>query len=162
MGNKVGRRNTLDAKEKGITIMDELYKEIDLIQSCITRMADNSFRLKELYISLISIALTVMLSQNHDLLIMGAFLIAVTIVFWGLDAFYLKMETLYRWKYEWVIEKRPVGERSYLYNLDPHNKDMWLNALSKNDCIIKFAFSTTLKPLYGTMIVISIILLLCG
>lgn len=26
----------------------DLHKEIDLIQACITRMADNSFRLKEL------------------------------------------------------------------------------------------------------------------
>lgn len=52
---------------------DELHKEIELIQACITRMADNSFKLKELYISLISLALTVMLSQKCELLIMGMF-----------------------------------------------------------------------------------------
>lgn len=143
-------------------MMDELYKEIELIQGCITRMADNSFKLKELYISLISIALTVMLSQKSELIITGIFLTVVTFVFWGLDAFYLKMETLYRWKYEWVIKKRLVGERNYLYNLDPHNKDMWLDDHEKNVCIIKFVFSTTLIPLYGTLIVISIILIFCG
>ena len=98
-------------------MVEELYKEIDLIQSCIARMADSSFKLKELYISVITIALTVMLSTSCKLLIIGIFLIGATIVFWGLDAFYLKQETLYRWKYEWVIEKRPTGERSYLYNL---------------------------------------------
>lgn len=105
----------------------ELHKEIDLIQACITRMADNSFRLKELYISLISIALTVMMSQKCELLIVGMFLLGVAIVFWGLDAFFLKMETLYRWKYEWIIEKRIVGEQDYLYDLNPHNKNMWLD-----------------------------------
>lgn len=96
------------------------------------------------------------------MLIIGIFLIGATIVFWGLDAFYLKQETLYRWKYEWVIEKRPTGERSYLYNLKPHNKDMWLDAQKKNDHIVRFIFSKTLIPLYGTVIIISVILLLCG
>ena len=141
---------------------DELHKEIELIQSCIARMADNSFKLKELYISLISLALTVMLSQKCELLIMGIFLVVVTIVFWGLDASYLRMETLYRRKYEWVIEKRPVGETSYLYDLNPYNKYMWLDIQRKNDCFAKFVFSKTLIPLYGTMAGISIILLLCG
>lgn len=141
---------------------DELHKEIELIQACITRMADNSFKLKELYISLISLALTVMLSQKCELLIMGMFLMIVTIVFWGLDAFYLQMETLYRWKYEWVIEKRSMGEKSNLYDLNPHNKNMWLDIQRKNDCFTKFVFSKTLIPLYGTMAGISIIVLLCG
>ena len=138
----------------------ELHKEIDLIQACITRMADNSFRLKELYISLISIALTVMMSQKCELLIVGMFLLGVAIVFWGLDAFFLKMETLYRWKYEWIIEKRIVGEQDYLYDLNPHNKNMWLDIGGKNECFMRFVFSETLMPLYGTMIAISMILLL--
>lgn len=138
----------------------DLHKEIDLIQACITRMADNSFRLKELYISLIAIALTVMMSQECELLIVGIFLLVVTIVFWGLDAFFLKMETLYRWKYKWVIEKRIAGEEEYLYDLNPHNKNMWLNMDNKSDCLLRFVFSKTLIPLYGLVIVISLIILL--
>lgn len=55
--------------------IEEIHKEMDLIQACITRMADNSFRLKELYISLIAIALTVMMSQEFDWLVMGVFLL---------------------------------------------------------------------------------------
>ena len=73
---------------KGKIKMEDIHKEIDLIQACITRMADNSFRLKELYVSLISIAITVMLSQACDWLIVGLFLLGVTTVFWGLDAFF--------------------------------------------------------------------------
>lgn len=136
-----------------------LHKEMDLIQACVTRMADNSFRLKELYISLIAIALTVMMSQEFEVLMVSMVVLGVTVVFWGLDAFFLKMETLYRWKYEWVIEKRIAGERAYLYNLNPHNKNMWLDINDKNDCFGQFVFSRTLIPLYGTMTVISIILL---
>lgn len=148
----------LCAKDKIST--EELHKEMDLIQACVTRMADNSFRLKELYVSLIAIALTVMMSQEFQLLMVCLVVLGVTVVFWGLDAFFLKMETLYRWKYEWVIEKRIAGERAYLYNLNPHNKNMWLDINNKNDCFGKFVFSKTLIPLYGTMIVISIIFLI--
>lgn len=139
---------------------EELHKEMDLIQTCVTRMADNSFRLKELYVSLIAIALTVMMSQECELLIVCLVVLGVTVVFWGLDAFFLKMETLYRWKYEWVIEKRIAGERRDLYNLNPHNKNMWLDIDGKNECFMGFVFSKTLIPLYGTVIGISMILLL--
>lgn len=139
---------------------DDLYKEIDLIQACITRMADNSFRLKELYISLISVAITVMMTQESEWLIIGIFLLCVTLIFWGLNAFFLKMETLYRWKYEWVIKKRMDGELDYLFDLNPHNKNMWLDINDKKEHFIKFVFTKTQIPLYGTMIIISMILLL--
>lgn len=139
---------------------DDLYKEIDLIQACITRMADNSFRLKELYISLISVAITVMMTQESEWIIIGIFLLCVTLIFWGLNAFFLKMETLYRWKYEWVIKKRMAGELDYLFDLNPHNKNMWLDIEEKSECFFRFVFTKTQVPLYGTMIVISIILLL--
>ena len=148
-----------EKKIKETTDIEEIHKEMDLIQACITRMADNSFRLKELYISLIAIALTVMLSQECNLLFIGIFLLCVTLVFWGLDAFFLKMETLYRWKYEWVIKKRFSGVRFYLYDLNPHNNKMWLKKRNKKDCFTKFVFSKTLMPLYGMVVVIAIVIL---
>lgn len=141
-------------------VKDEvLHKEIDLIQTCITRMADNSFKLKELYISLISIGLTVMISQESKLLMVSIFLIIVSGVFWGLDAFFLKMETLYRWKYEWVIKKRMVDETSYLYDLNPYNRNMWLDADVKCECLMHFVFTKILVSLYGIVIGIALILL---
>lgn len=139
--------------------IEEIHKEMDLIQACITRMADNSFRLKELYISLIAVAVTVMVSKECDWLVIGIFLLFVTIVFWGLDAFFLKMETLYRWKYEWVIEKRLTGVRDYLYDLNPHNSGMWLETGDKKDCFTRFVFNKTLKPLYGMVVVVAIVML---
>lgn len=140
---------------------EELHKEMDLIQACVTRMADNSFRLKELYVSLIAIVLTVLMSQEFELLVVSMVVLGVTVVFWGLDAFFLKMETLYRWKYEWVIEKRIAGEWAYLYNLNPHNKNMWLDVTEKNDCLGKFAFSKTLIPLYGVPVGIALLCIMC-
>ena len=146
-------------KTKEIIDIEEIHKEMDLIQACITRMADNSFRLKELYISLIAVAVTVMVSKECDWLVIGIFLLFVTIVFWGLDAFFLKMETLYRWKYEWVIKSRELGLRDYLYDLNPYNKKMWLEPGNKKDCFAGFVFSKTLKLLYGTVVVVAIVML---
>ncbi|MED9967864.1 MAG: hypothetical protein UFJ18_13950 [Blautia sp.] len=136
---------------------EELHKEMDLIQACVTRMADNSFRPKELYVSLMAIALTVMMSQEFELLMVSMVVLGVTVVFWGLDAFFLKMETLYRWKYEWIIEKRIAGERAYLYNLNSHNKNMWLDINNKNECLGKFVFSRTLIPLYGVSVGVALL-----
>ena len=44
--------------------INELHKEIDLIQGCVTRMSDNSFKLKEYYVTLMVVVVTVLLSQE--------------------------------------------------------------------------------------------------
>lgn len=55
---------------------------------------------------------------------------ALIICLWYLDAFFLKAETLYRWKYNWVIANR-LETDEYIYDLDPHNSNTWL--VSSND-----------------------------
>lgn len=139
---------------------EKLHKEIDLIQACISRMADNCFRLKEWYISLLAVVLTVLISQEFDAVTICMFLLGITVVFWGLDAFFLKMETLYRWKYEWVIAKRGMGECNYLYDLNPHNKSMWLDSEKKEERLIFFVFNRTRIPLYGIVTVVSAIIII--
>jgi len=136
----------------------EFHKEIDLIQACITRMADCSFKLKAWYISLISLSLTLLIGQKCDLFNIVMFVLVITTVFWYLDAFFLRIETLYRWKYEWVINHRKQGENEYLYDLNPYNKRMWDDADSKNQCFIRFVFSKTLIPLYGVVWLIAFFL----
>lgn len=84
---------------------------LDLIQSCITRMANCSFSLKGWYISLVTLALTLLIGQGCKVSIIGLVLFGVTTIFWGLDGFFLKMETLYRWKYEWVINVKRHGKK---------------------------------------------------
>ncbi|MDF2802046.1 MAG: hypothetical protein K0S61_1949 [Anaerocolumna sp.] len=136
--------------------IEVIHKEIDLIQACITRMANNSFLLKGWYISLVTIMLTLLLSQGCRIELASLFLLGITIIFWGLDAFFLKTETLYRWKYDWVIEERIKDNTDYLYNLNPKKKEMWIKANEKNDCLLKFAFSKTLIPIYLVPLLISI------
>lgn len=137
-------------------INEVLHKEIDIIQECIKRMADCSFKLKGWYISLVTLALTLLIGQGCKLSIAALFLLGVTTVFWGLDAFFLKTETLYRWKYEWVIDARLNDNMENLYDLNPYNKKMWKDADKKNSCIMKYVLSKTLFPLYGTVWVIAV------
>ena len=137
-----------------------LHKEIDLIQACITRMADCSFKLKGWYISLVTVALTLLIGQGCKLSLIGLFLLAVTTVFWGLDGFFLKTETLYRWKNEWIIEARLRGNLENLYDLNPYNKKMWKDADKKNPCMMKYVISKTLLPLYGPVWIIAAAIIL--
>lgn len=141
-------------------INEVLHKEIDLIQACITRMADCSFKLKGWYISLATVALTLLIGQECKLSIIGLFLFGITTVFWCLDGFFLKTETLYRWKYEWVIENRLSGNLENLYDLNPDNKKMWKDADEKKPCIMRYILSGTLIPLYGLVWLISVAIII--
>ena len=151
---------------------EELHKEIELIQSCITRMASNSFMLKGWLLTLI-VAFIALLPENITRFYICLVILLIDLAFWYLDSFYLKQEKLYRWKYEWVITKRLEGNRDFMYNLDPYEKGMWLLNKSKSKNadtnvdksekhqpnIIRVMMTKSLLPIYGG-IFISVILLI--
>jgi hypothetical protein len=139
----------------------EMLKEIDLIQSCITRMANNSFLLKGWMLSLI-IAFIALIPKDINRFYICIIVMAIDLAFWYLDAYYLKQERLFRWKYEWVIINRPLGIINNLYNLNPCCTDMWLpkdNKPRKEPYVIKVMLTKSLIPLYGG-IFISLLLLI--
>jgi len=74
--------------------------------------------------------------------------------FWYLDAFFLRIEKMYRKLYEWVLEERKKGNVEYQYDLNPHRfkKDV------ESCCGIMF--SKTLRVFYGipTLVVLLVIL----
>ena len=72
-----------------------LIKEIDLIQSCINRMAQNSFVVKGWTITLVAVVLA-LLPEKVDMQMLSIIGVIATLCFWYLDAFFLKMERLYR------------------------------------------------------------------
>lgn len=79
-----------------------LNKEIDLIQACITRLAQNSFMVKGWLITLIAVVLA-LLPETINIKILCIIGLVVCGCFWYLDGFFLKMEKLYRWKYKWLF-----------------------------------------------------------
>lgn len=131
-----------------------LDKEIDLIQSCINRMAQNSFMVKGWLITLVTVVLALLPEKVNT---RGVCLIVflATFCFWYLDAFFLRLERLYRWKYEWVIAKRGETDK-FCYDLDPMNSGMWLlpeTCIPKEaPFVIRVMFTKSLTPLYGMIV----------
>lgn len=130
--------------------MEDLYKEIDLIQSCINRMSQFSFLIKGWTVSLIAVVLT-LFSASLNMNALSAICYVIIVVFWGLDAYYLHLERLFRFKYEWVIQHRK-NTKKYMFDLNPHNKKMRIN--HSNSSLLKVFFSLHLCVLYGTLILL--------
>ncbi|MCL2099144.1 MAG: hypothetical protein FWH24_01740 [Oscillospiraceae bacterium] len=144
-------------------IKDVLFKEIDLIQDCIKRMANNSFFIKGWLITLFAVALA-LIPESIDIRPVCIVGLVVISCFWYLDAFFLKMERLYRWKYEWVIKNRNASNDEFYFDLNPYNEKMWLpnkeGKCKKQPFIVSIMFSKTLIPLYVLLIMAILVVLL--
>lgn len=83
--------------------MEKKLKHLEMIQGIINRMASNSFMLKGWAVTLVA-GVFALASRDVDKIY---FLIAYIpiLVFWGLDAFYLMQERLYRLLYDVVRRK---------------------------------------------------------
>ena len=135
-----------------------LDKEIELIQSCINRMAQNSFMIKGWTISLVAVVLA-LLPETVDFRILSIICMVSTICFWFLDAFYLRTEKLYRRKYEWIIANR-IETLDFSYDLNPYNSKMWIpeedGTIKSAPCIVRVMFTQTLVPIYVPLLALSI------
>lgn len=131
--------------------VEELHKEIDLIQGCINRMANNSFLLKGWLVSIIAVVVTLSLDEMNKFVItlMG---IMITISFWYLDSYFLRMEKLYRKMYEWVLENRKQGNRDFQYDLNPHRFDTQVERVSN------IMYSKTMRWFYGIIILLIVMI----
>lgn len=80
--------------------MEDKRKHLELVQSVINRMASNSFMLKGWAVTLVA-GIFALAGKDADKLY---FLVAYVpiIIFWGLDAYYLLQERLYRSLYDKV------------------------------------------------------------
>lgn len=127
-----------------------LEKEIDLIQSCISRMAQNSFMVKGWLITLLAVIIA-LLPETFDVRILCIMGTVITLCFWYLDGFFLKTEKLYRWKYEWIIKNRYESE-DFFYDLNPYNKETRLKNDDGNEKtepnVLSVMITKTLLPMY--------------
>jgi len=136
-------------KENDIEV---IHKEIDLIQNCISRMAQNSFLIKGWTLTVVTVVLALM-EKNIDPIYLCLVLFIPLMAFWYLDAFFLQTEKMFRKLYEWVIEARPKNNFSLLYDLNPHRfKD-------KVDSLHKVMWSITLRIFYGIPLFVVIVII---
>lgn len=91
------------------------YKELDLIQSCISRMSFHSLAMKVLAIMIV--LPSVFMSWYFPL---KAWVLATVllIICWALDAYYLKLERQYRKLHEWVVQERSKGNIENAYDMN--------------------------------------------
>lgn len=106
--------NNIDEK----MFADIIFKEMDLLQGCINRMAKNSFEIKKWAIGLVGILSGLAKPESNTVFVLYLLLV---FLLWWLDAYFLKLERNYRSKYNWVIANRSQTKTNDLFDLDPHN-----------------------------------------
>jgi hypothetical protein len=112
-------------------------KHLEFIQNIITRMANNSFLLKGWTVTLI---VAIFALENKSI---GKNLVLLSIlpivIFWLLDAYFLRQERLYRKLYKKVAENEQA-DNTFSLNTRLYNSEI--------GCIFKVAFSLTLFLFY--------------
>ena len=130
-------------------LKEYMLKEIDIIQDIIKRMAFNSFMIKGWTITLVVVSLLLKGTEKYQVWI--AFIPLV--VFWFLNAYFLRQERMYIILYDWVINNR--------LNTEEHLFDMKTRRF-KNEVqsIPRIMFSITLGWFYGSIAILVIIYVL--
>lgn len=82
--------------------MENKHKHMDYVQSAISRMASNSFYLKGWNITIIAAIVALSFKESDWRMYACAWLL--NIVFWFLDAYYLRQEKLFRELYNKVSQ----------------------------------------------------------
>ncbi len=127
--------------------MDAKLKHLELIQGVINRLAGNSFYMKGWTVVLLSALLVLVVREDQgDLSLLG---LLPVLVFWGLDAYFLRQERLFRALYDRV---RLIDEAEIDFSMDvgvvrADPRLTWIRAL----------VSRTLIPFYGALTVVVII-----
>lgn len=139
---------------KEITV-DEMHKEIDLLQSCIDRMAKNSFMIKGWFVSIYAVVLA-LLPEKVDVMLLCVVLIVVNILFWYLDGVYLRDEKIYRRIYQWVVEARKQNDRELMYQLE---LNLYKNKIGTMDSVGKIMLSKSLFIFYAIPLAVLLVVM---
>lgn len=139
-------------KDNNEISIEEIHKEIDLIQACITRMAQNSFMIKGWFVSIYAVILA-LLPEKVNIFLLCIALVAVNMIFWYLDGFFLRTEKIYRKIYDWVLEARTKNNRELMYQLNPGE---FSGKIEEVESVWKVMWSKTLRWFYLIPLVIVI------
>jgi len=121
---------------------EDFRKHLDLIQGVVNRLAGNSFSIKTWAVGLIAI-LGGLTAKDADPR-MACALLLPALCFWGLDAYYLRQERLFRKLYQKVVDE---DDDVPVYSMDTRKFD------KEEDDIWKVAFSYTVMWLHIPIVV---------
>lgn len=122
--------------------MDNKIKHLEMIQSIISRMANNSFFIKGWCITIVAALLVLSSKDANTQFILIAFF--PVIMFWLLDAYFLWQERLFRNLYD---EIRVIEEHKIDFSMNTSS------VVEKTASWFKVAISNTLILFYGAIIV---------
>lgn len=127
--------------------MDKKIKHLEMIQSVIERMGNNSFLIKGWSITLVS-AIFVVAIQDKDKST-AIWTLFPALIFWLLDGFYLWQERLLRSLFDHV---RKLDEKKIDFSMDTsHIRDVKIRG--RKNTWINAVLSRTLFPFHGGMII---------
>ena len=143
--------NILSPEEENIR-REYLFQETEIVQGIISRMGNNSFLIKGWSITLVVVSLLFKGTYYHHFV---AFI--PWGIFWWLDAYFLRLEKLYRKWYDWLIENRLTNED---FLLDVNNKRLEENYGKEISSELKIMFSKTLGIFYGLIFCVIVIVII--
>jgi hypothetical protein len=130
-------------------LTDPQIKHLEFVQAVITRLANNSFLMKGWALTVGGLILGFAIDQRSWRIAAAALLPIVA--FWGLDAYFLRQERLFRRLYDAVRRSEP--------QVEPFSMDTRHYAAAVPSWLAT-AFSGTLLPFYGVVALIGLILIL--
>lgn len=98
--------------------MENKRKHLELIQGIINRMSSNSFMLKGWAVTLVAGIFAISAKDADKMYFLVAYI--PIIIFWFLDAYYLKQEHLYRRLYD-EVRQRTEEEIDFCLNAAPYD-----------------------------------------
>ncbi len=128
-------------------LKEYMLKEISIIQDIIKRMGFNSFMIKGWAVTLV---VATLLLKGTEYQVWIAFV--PLLVFWFLDAYFLRQERMYKKLYEWVVTHR-LKTDEYLFDMNAYRFE------DKVQSRLRIMFSITLGPFYGSIAILLVIYL---
>lgn len=122
---------------------EAVLKHLEMIQGNISRMGRNSFLLKGWSVTLVAAIIALSVRNPNALFVLIALFPAL--VFWGLDAFYLQQERLFRRLYRGAVEGRVDAFSMDTSGYEKH--ESWSNAVH----------SPSVLPFHGTVLVVVVL-----
>lgn len=128
-----------------------MLKHLEFIQAVIARQANNSFLVKGWALTVAGAFYAVAANRLNWRIALVGLLPAFT--FWGLDAYYLRQERLYRYLYDAVRNSDvPVDPFCMNPKEHPNNVKSWWGVL----------ISRTLFWFYGMLVAVGLVLAIAG
>ena len=113
-GPRISMSEITTTEEVSAKMSEQQAKRLDHLQAIISRMADNSFKLKGWCLTLVSALLGLALKTDAGAAPtsqIAFFALVPTVVFWLLDAYYLALERGFRNVYNESAKNPAVGEQ---------------------------------------------------